>query len=102
VVAAVGEQHVGCTPAEIVERIEERLAKVGGRPGASAVEEDEQRAASSAAGGLDEYLVQISMDEWTVNREAHDGRPARARVAPSPVADAEPYGDDDDDDQPKG
>jgi hypothetical protein len=101
VVAAVGEQHVRRAPAEIVESIEERLTEVGAGPGAAAVEEDEQLATTSAAGGHDEYLVQVSMDEWAVDRKAHDGCATSARVAPSPVADAEPRSAGDEDDQPE-
>jgi hypothetical protein len=50
VVAAVHEQHGGCPPAEIVKRVEERLAKIGVGRRAPPVEEDEQLASATAAG----------------------------------------------------
>jgi len=100
VVAAIGEQHVGSSTAEIVESIEQRLTEVGARPGASAMEEYEQLAARSAVGGHDEYLVQVSVDEWAVDREADDRCASGTRIAPSPVADAEPRCTSDKDNQP--
>ena len=100
-VAAVGEQHVGSSTAEVVEGIEQRLPEVGARPGASTVQEDEQLAATSATCGYDEYLVQVSVDEWAVDCEADDRGASGARIAPSPVADAEPRGAGDENDQPE-
>jgi hypothetical protein len=101
VVAAVGEQDVRSSTAEIVESIEQRLAEVGVRPGASAMEEHEQLAARSAAAGQDQDLVQVSVGEWAVDREADDCCASGTRVAPSPVADAEPRCPGDQDNQPE-
>jgi hypothetical protein len=97
VVAAIGEQYVRSSAAEIVESIEQRLTEVGVGRGASTVQEYEQLTAMPASRGHNEYLVQISVNEWAVDREAGDRCASGARIAPSPVAGAEPRhaGDED-------
>jgi hypothetical protein len=101
VVAAVGEQHVRSSPTEIVESVEQRLTKVGVGRGAPTVQEYEQFTAMSAPGGHNQYLVEISVNEGAVDREAGDRCASGARIAPSPVADAEPRQASDEDDQPE-
>ena len=101
VVAAIGEQHVRSPTAEIVERVEQRLTEVGARPGASAVKEYKQLAVRSASRGHDQYLVQVSVNEWAVDREGDDRCASGARIAPSPVADAEPRCTSDEGNQPE-
>ena len=100
-VAAIGEQHVRSPPTEIVESIEQRLTEVGVGRGASAVKEYEQLAAMSATGRHDQYLVQVSVNEWAVDREADECCASGARIAPLPVADAEPRCASDEDNQPE-
>jgi len=56
VVAAVGEQHGGRARAEIVERVEQRLAQIRVRCGAAPMEEHEQRPVP-VAGRSDQDLV---------------------------------------------
>jgi hypothetical protein len=101
VVAAIGEQHIRRPRAKIAESIEQRLSEVGAGPGAAAVEEHEQLAAMSSAGGHYKYLVQVSVDEWALDREADDRRAPGARIASSPVTRPEPRSAGDENDQPE-
>jgi hypothetical protein len=101
VVAAIGEQHIRRSRAETVESIEQRLTEVGAGPGATAVEEHEQLAVISSACGHYQYLVQVSVDEWAVDRKADDCGASGARIAPPPVTGPKPRSAGDENDQPE-
>jgi len=98
VVAAVREQHVRRAPAEGTQLVEERLAQVRGRCRAAAVQEHEQLTAVPAAARQHEDLVQVSMSEPAVDREADDPRAAWAAVAAAQIVDRDPRGDDEHED----
>jgi hypothetical protein len=66
------------------------------------VQEHEQLATATATVRNDEDLVQITANEFAGQREAHDGRTARAHVPASPIAQPNPGRDGDKHDQSEG
>ena len=84
-VAAVGEQDDRRTLAEVVQRVEERLAEHSGRAAAAAMEKDERPVA--VLGGDDADLVQVAVHQAAVQREVLDSSAARRPVAADQVAD---------------